>query len=72
MGSSTVMFRGLQGGQGSLNRKIQDVWVMEARASNSSTWEAEADGSYEFKTSLVYTASSRTAKDTRKNHLESK
>lgn len=30
MGSGRVMFRGLQSGQGSLNKKVQDVWVVGA------------------------------------------
>jgi hypothetical protein len=38
-----------------------------ARASSSSTWEAETSGSYEFKVSLIYKVSSRTARATQRN-----
>jgi hypothetical protein len=34
---------------------------------NSSTWEAEADGSLEFEASHIYMGSSRTARPTQRN-----
>jgi hypothetical protein len=37
------------------------------RAFNPSTWEAEAGGFLEFKASLVYKVSSRTARATQRN-----
>jgi hypothetical protein len=36
---------------------------------NPSTWEAEAGGSLEFEASLVYRASSRTARATQRNPI---
>jgi hypothetical protein len=39
-------------------------WVMVAHTFDASTWEAEEDGSLEFKTSLACRVSSRTAKAT--------
>jgi hypothetical protein len=42
-------------------------WAMVAYAINPNTEEAEAGGSFEFKASLVYRMSSRTARDTQKS-----
>jgi len=40
-----------------------------AHTFNPSTWEAEAGGSLEFKASLVYRVSSRTARATKRNPI---
>jgi hypothetical protein len=42
-------------------------WAVVAHTFNPSTWEAEAGGFLEFKASLVYRVSSRTARATRRN-----
>jgi hypothetical protein len=39
---------------------------------NPSTWEAEAGGFFEFKASLVYRVSSRTARATQRNPVSKK
>jgi hypothetical protein len=43
-----------------------------AHAFNPSTWEAEAGGISEFKTSLIYRVNSRTARAILRNCLEKK
>jgi hypothetical protein len=43
-----------------------------AHAFNPSTWEAKAGGFSEFKASLVYRLSSRTAKTTERNPVSKK
>ena len=47
-----------------INKSLKEI---QAHTSNSSTWEAEAGRISEFKASLVYQVSSRTAKATQRN-----
>jgi hypothetical protein len=54
-------------------RRIK-IWsqAVVAHAFNPSTWEAEAGGFPEFKASLVYRVSSRTARAIQKNPVSKK
>ena len=51
-----------------IKQQFSVSWAVVAHAFNPSTWEAEAGGSpsSEFEASLVYRASSRTARATQK------
>jgi hypothetical protein len=53
------------------NKKAYFGQAVVAQAFNPSTWEAEAGG-FEFKASLVYRVSSRTARATQRNPVSKK
>ena len=46
-----------------------EIWAVVVHGFNPSTWEAKAGDLCEFKASLVYRMSSRTAKATQRNRV---